>query len=203
LIHTSKVHLLQSLVSRILVQTVFGAYYVGLSDEQTNHFRQMEKLLDSFAQSDEAVNQWRASTLALIRREGPDSLQEQTAAFTESVMARIGRLLDALTGPPDKAEARDAALRVLVNNSVELSRLLVAQKAVLRVHMPEVLPHQRVPFETETMDDIGGEDEEALAQREICCVVFPGIVKHGDENGSHMQYRNVIAKAKVLCSPEE
>jgi hypothetical protein len=56
LIHTSKVHLLQSLVSRILVQTVFGAYYVGLSDEQTNHFRQMEKLLDSFGTSQSSSN---------------------------------------------------------------------------------------------------------------------------------------------------
>ncbi|KAI9155372.1 hypothetical protein HJFPF1_07954 [Paramyrothecium foliicola] len=207
LVHTAKVHLLQSIVSRILVETVFSAYYVGLSDEQTTHFRQMEQLLCSFATSDESVNQWRSSTLALIRREAPDTLRDETAAFAESVIARIGRLLDALTGSSSttssKTEGRDSALRVLVNNSIELARMLVVQKAVLRVYMPEILPHQRVPFETETMDDIGGEDEDALSQRDICCVVFPGIIKRGDENGGHMQYRNVIAKAKVLCSPEE
>lgn len=68
--------------------------------------------------------------------------------------------------------------------------------------MPAILPHQQVMFEAETMEDLGGEDEEALDGREICCVAFPGIIKHGDENGGHMQYRNVIVKARVLCSPE-
>ena len=101
------------------------------------------------------------------------------------------------------SEARDSALRVLVNNSIELARLLVVQKAVLRVHMPEILPHQRILFEAATMEDIGGEDEEALADREICCVVFPGVIKHGDENGGQMQFMNVLSKAKVLCSPED
>ncbi|RTE83362.1 hypothetical protein BHE90_002182 [Fusarium euwallaceae] len=93
---TAKVHLLQSIVSRILVEMVFDAYFVGLSSEQTQQFRQMEKMLYSY----------------------------------------------------------------------------------------------------------GGEDEEALTEREICCVAFPGVIKHGDENGGHLQFRNVIVKARVLCSPE-
>ncbi|KAJ4189216.1 hypothetical protein NW755_006034 [Fusarium falciforme] len=153
---TAKVHLLQSIVSRILVEMVFDAYFVGLSSEQTQQFRQMEKMLYSY---------------------------------------------DALCGT-SPSEARDSGLRVLVNNSIELARLLVVQKAVLRVHMPAVLPHQRVMFEPETMEDLGGEDEEALAEREICCVAFPGVIKHGDENGGHLQFRNIIVKARVLCSPE-
>lgn len=53
------------------------------------------------------------------------------------------------------------------------------------------------------MEDLGGEDEESLTGREICCVAFPGVIKHGDEHGGHLQYRNVILKARVLCSPEE
>lgn len=214
---TAKVHLLQSIVSRILVEMVFDAYFVGLSREQTQQLRQMEKMLYSYgpsllytlklnaylihaASSDEAINQWRSSTLALLRRDST-VLDESISSLTEAVLARITRLLDALcaTSP---SEARDSGLRVLVNNSVELARLLVVQKAVLRVHMPAVLPHQRVMFEAETMEDLGGEDEEALAEREICCVAFPGVIKHGDENGGHLQFRNVIVKARVLCSPE-
>jgi hypothetical protein len=49
LVHTSKVHLLQSIVSSILVEMVFNAYYVGLSEDQTNQFRKMEELLLSFS----------------------------------------------------------------------------------------------------------------------------------------------------------
>ena len=49
LAQTSKVHLLQSVVSSILVDMVFNAYYVGLSEEQTSLFRNMEELLLSFS----------------------------------------------------------------------------------------------------------------------------------------------------------
>lgn len=49
LARTSKVHLLQSLVSAILVEMVFDAFYVGLSPEQTEQFRKMEELLLSFS----------------------------------------------------------------------------------------------------------------------------------------------------------
>ncbi|KAJ3525544.1 hypothetical protein NM208_g11593 [Fusarium decemcellulare] len=197
---TAKVHLLQSIVSRILVEMVFDAYFVGLSDEQTQQFRQVEKILSSYASCDEAINQWRSSTLTLLRRDTA-SLDESTSSVTEAVLTRITRVLDSLCGT-SPSEARDSGLRVLVNNSIELARLLVVQKAVLSVYMPAVLPHQRVVFESETMEDLGGEDEEALAEREICCVAFPGVIKHGDENGGHLQYRNVIVKARVLCSPD-
>jgi hypothetical protein len=46
---SSKVHLLQSLVSQILVNEIFESYFVGLSDEQANHFRDMEKILLSYS----------------------------------------------------------------------------------------------------------------------------------------------------------
>lgn len=153
------------------------------------------------AASDEPVNQWRSSTLTILRRDAPEQLAAAAAALSSAALTRITRLLDALAGT-SPSDARDSGLRVLVNNSIELARLLVVQRAVLRIHMPAILPHQRVMFEPETMEDLGGEDEEALATREICCVAFPGVIKHGDENGGHLQYRNVIVKARVLCSPE-
>ncbi|KAL7806269.1 hypothetical protein V8C44DRAFT_339459 [Trichoderma aethiopicum] len=239
LVHTSKVHLLQSIVSSILVDMVFNAYYVGLSEQETQHIQQMERLLSSLCSSTDVVNQWRSSTLALLRREA-HHLHDNTDAFAEAVMARITHLLDSIitTSPPASTipasttstatsptstttpaaissslsahqttttTARDSALRVLVKNSIELARLLVVQKARLRVYMPSILPHQQVLFEPDTMEDMGGEEDEddSLASREISCVVFPGVIKHGDENGGHMQYRNVIVKARVLCSPEE
>ena len=122
--------------------------------------------------------------------------------MADDVVARVNSLLDAVTDTR-ATEARSAALRGLVAAAVDLARSLVVQKAVLRVSMPEILPHQRVVFDPATMEDIGGEDEEGLAQRDICCVTFPGIIKRGDENGGHMlQYTNVIVKARVLCSPE-
>lgn len=48
LAQTAKIHLLQSIVSRILVQSIFRPYFVGLSPEQELQLRQTEKLLESF-----------------------------------------------------------------------------------------------------------------------------------------------------------
>ena len=228
---TSKVYLLQSIVSSVLVEMIFTSYYPGLSEEQTSHFQQMEELLSSFstletlsltpalcvsalslttlvlfvsaADADETVNQWRSSTLALIRREAPQRLSDRTGSFADAVVSRVNRILNAITINSVTGEARDSALRVLVDSAIDLARLLAVQKAVLRAYFPVILPHQRVPFEAETMEDIGGEDEDSLSSREISCVAFPGIIKHGDESGGHLQFRNVISKARVLCRPED
>lgn len=50
LAHTAKVHLLQSIVSRILVKLIFDAYFVGLSDSQAKKCLEMESFLSSFGE---------------------------------------------------------------------------------------------------------------------------------------------------------
>ncbi|KAI1373753.1 hypothetical protein F4677DRAFT_187860 [Hypoxylon crocopeplum] len=197
---SAKVHLLQNLVSSILVETIFDAYFVGLPKDQADQLAQIEEYLASLS-SVEAVNQWRAMTLTMIRKEATPGMQEETALVAESVISRINHILDAITDTSATA-TRDHALRALVHNSVELARLLVVQKATFKIYMPKILPHQRILFEASTMEDIGAEDEESLTGREICCVTFPGIIKTGDENGGHPQFTNVVAKARVLCTPE-
>ncbi|KAI3327905.1 hypothetical protein HD806DRAFT_531239 [Xylariaceae sp. AK1471] len=196
----TKAPFLQSIVSSILVEMIFKAYFVGLPEEQATQLGQIEKYLVHLS-STEAVNEWRAMTLSMLRKECVPKMQQETDAVIHNAMARINRILNNITDAK-ATDARDQALRVLVNNSVSLARLLVAQKALFQVTMPKILPYQRVLFEADTMDHIGEEDEDNLTSREIRCVTFPGIIKTGDENGKHLQYRNVIAKATVLCSPE-
>lgn len=130
-------------------------------------------------------------------------MKTETSNVTETVVSRVNSMLDSIT-ETKTTETRDQALTALVASAIELSRLLVIQKAAFKVWMPEILPHQRTMFDPATMEDIGGEDEESLAEREICCITFPGIIKTGDENGGghSQQYRNVISKARVLCRPE-
>lgn len=147
------------------------------------------------------MNQWRALTLSVIRKEASEKLQEETTAIVEAAIAKVNRILDSIASA-STTDARDQALRALVNSSVELARRLAVQKAVFKVTMPQILPHQQTLFDVAEMEDIGGEDEDSLTEREICCVAFPGMVKSGDEHGSHPQYRNIVARARVLCSPE-
>ncbi|KAJ3950781.1 hypothetical protein N0V92_012826 [Colletotrichum tropicale] len=198
---SAKVHMLQSIVSRILMDVIFENCFFGLPKEQADKFRAMEETLSSYVDDAEALNNWRSSTLALFQREAETKMQAETAASTDGVIARVNGILDAVTDAK-ATEARDTALRTLVGSAVDLSRQLAVQKAVFRIHMPDIVPDQETKFDPATMEDIGGEDEEALAGRNISCVTFPGVIKRGDENGGHMQYQNIIAKARVLCSPE-
>ncbi|KAM0504457.1 hypothetical protein ACHAP9_002274 [Verticillium nonalfalfae] len=167
----------------------------GLQNWVIVHFRRAK------IGSEEAVNQWRSTTLTLLRREAGDKMHSETDAATERVIERINRVLDGITDNKT-TDARDQALRALIVSAIDLGRLLAVQKAVFGVFMPEIVPHQQTKFDPATMEDVGGEDEETLSERDICCVTFPGIMKRGDETGRMLAYRNIIAKATVLCSPE-
>ena len=68
--------------------------------------------------------------------------------------------------------------------------------------MPSIVDYQKTMFDADSMEDIGGEDEDQLNDREIRCVTFPGIVKAGDENGERSHLKNVVAKIRVLCAPD-
>ncbi|CAK7268084.1 hypothetical protein SEPCBS119000_002881 [Sporothrix epigloea] len=201
--HSAKLHLLQSAVSRILVDLVFDSYFIGLPSDQAAQFSQVEALLNVFAGSAEPINEWRALTLAIISKDAGQQLPAEMARVADDVVARVNEVLDSITDV-QRSDTRDQALRQLVASALELARLLMAQKAIFRVIMPPVVPHQQVLFDAATMEDIGAEevDDDGLSQREIACVTFPGIIKRGDETGGHLQYTNVICKARVLCAAE-
>lgn len=147
------------------------------------------------------MNQWRSNTLAILRKDATGNLQTQTSAVVESIIAQVNKIVISISDA-QSSEGRDQPLRALINSSIELSRLLRVQKAVFSIVMPSIEDHQRTQFDAESMEDIGGEDEDTLYEREIRCVTFPGIIKAGDENGERGHLRNVVAKIRVLCAPD-
>lgn len=151
--------------------------------------------------SAESMNQWRSTTLAIIRKEAPQKLQTEIAVVVEAIVTQVNSIMSSVSDA-QSSETRDQSLRALITSSIELSRLLRVQKAVFSIIMPSIEDHQRTMFDAECMEDIGGEDEDTLHEREIRCVTFPGIVKNGDENGERGHLRNVVAKIRVLCAPD-
>jgi activating signal cointegrator complex subunit 1 len=151
--------------------------------------------------SAESMNQWRSTTLAIIRKEAPQKLQTEIAVVVEAIVTQVNSIMSSVSDA-QSSETRDQSLRALIISSIELSRLLRVQKAVFSIIMPSIEDHQRTMFDAECMEDIGGEDEDTLHEREIRCVTFPGIVKNGDENGERGHLRNVVAKIRVLCAPD-
>ncbi len=158
-------------------------------------------ILINFQGSTESMNQWRSTTLAILRKEAPEKLKIETEAVAETVINQVNSIMD-LIGDVQHTETRDQPLRALVNSAIDLSRLLRVQKAIFSIIMPSIEGHQRTMFDPDTMEDIGGEDEDTLSEREIRCVTFPGILKLGDENGERTYLRNVVAKIRVLCAPD-
>lgn len=156
---------------------------------------------DSELGSAESMNQWRSTTLSILRKEALQNLQNETDFVVESIVRQVNLILGSISDA-SATESRDNSLRVLINSSIDLSRLLRVQKAVFSVIMPPIEDFQRTIFDSDTMEDIGGEDEDTLSHREIRCITFPGIVKSGDENGERGHLRNVIAKIRVLCAPD-
>jgi activating signal cointegrator complex subunit 1 len=151
--------------------------------------------------SAESMNQWRSTTLAILRKEAPQKLQAETAAVVETILTQVNSIMGSISDA-QSSETRDQSLRTLITSSIELSQLLRVQKAAFIIIMPSIEGHQRTMFDAEAMEDIGGEDEDTLHEREIRCVTFPGIIKNGDENGERGHLRNVVAKIRVLCAPD-
>lgn len=197
---TAKVHLLQSLVSRLLLNQIFGSYFVGLPQGQEEQIRSFETWLSGNAGEEADVNQWRSATLGALDK---SSLIEKFARRTEEVVDELAReimlLLNGITISELPSEQVLSSLKALVTEAISLHRTLRVQKARFGMHMPLIQPHQIEQFDPETMEDIGGEDEEALSGREVMCVTFPGLMKEGDEMGERTELRNCVAKAKVLC----
>ncbi|EDN94518.1 hypothetical protein SS1G_10392 [Sclerotinia sclerotiorum 1980 UF-70] len=197
---SSKINFIQSLVSSLLVYDIFQAYFIGLPKQQAVELAQTERTLSSYG-SEDAMNQWRSTTLGILLKEAPEKLKSDTATIVNTFVAQLNSLLDPICDVPS-SEARDQSLKTIIHSAIDLSRLLRVQKAVFSIMMPVIEGHQRLMFDEERMEDIGGEDEDTLNEREISCVTFPGIVKAGDENGERSYLVNIVAKMKVLCAPD-
>lgn len=197
---TAKVHLIQSLVSRILVSDIFSAYFFGLPKEKETMLKEFESWLASTTEDGADVNQWRAATLGAFNRSSfLSNLVSSSDDITSTTIQKILLLLGGITTTEIAAEQTAGGLQAILTDAISLSRLLRVQKAGFSLLMPKIEPHQITTFDAESMDDIGGEDEESLVGKEIACITFPGIIKEGDENGDRVHLKNVIAKAKVLC----
>lgn len=178
---------------------MFETYFVGLPEDQSKELQKVEQYLKSITGDVGSVNQWRSTTLAILRKGAVDKLRSTTDAVIDSIVKRINSIMDDISDVKG-SEARDQSLKALINSSIDLSRLVRVQKAVFKMVMPVIEGHHISTFDAETMEDMGVEDEDEGS--EIYCVMFPGMIKEGDESGEHTQFRNVIAKARVLCSPD-
>ncbi|KAL3423991.1 hypothetical protein PVAG01_05738 [Phlyctema vagabunda] len=195
---SSRLHLLQSIISHLLVENIFSSYFAGLSKPHEEQLKNAEALVREHG-SAESLNHWRSTTLSILLKAAPHNLQKETEVIVNHVVGQINTILAGITDT-NGGVVRDQALRALVQSAIDLSRLLRVQKAVFNVVIPQIVAHQCTLFDVEFMEDLSGEEEDALIEQEVRCITFPGIIKSGNENGEQAHLKNVIAKARVVCA---
>jgi len=145
-------------------------------------------------------NRWRSSTFMMLDR---GSNPHDRSIAIDTVTKRIEAAMEPLAQVAPSSE-RYQYLRGIVESVSQLAWDLgkqtarfqwiddVAESPFRCVMMDDVLQ------EHETFEDKTGRPSNALDGRPIQAVIFPAVIKYGNELGENYEQRTVIVKAKVL-----
>ncbi|RFU76202.1 involucrin repeat [Trichoderma arundinaceum] len=198
-----------SMTMNMIWEFVFTRYLFGMDREQRQKLKSLEKLLTEVGPA-QAVRQWRAVTLTLLSKR--DSFKRQRDLDTEAVVQAIYQTLCKVLPPPSNLEAQiQAQLRRVMHEAVHLSIEMRTQKAEYMM-LPPLQPEydadgelvQTVQFNASMMSERSGSlkltNEELEAHGAIVRVVlFPLVVKKGDDDGSNDE-EIVVCPAQVLIA---
>ncbi|KAI4748567.1 hypothetical protein E4T50_01156 [Aureobasidium sp. EXF-12298] len=197
-----------SVVMTMIWEYVFTRYLFGMDREQRQKLKSLEKILSEVGPA-RAVAQWRATTLTLLSRR--PAFATQRNLDTEAVAQEIFSVLSALLPPPAQLEAQIlTSLRNVLRVAVELSIEMRSQKAEY-IMLPPLQPEydtqgdlvRKVHFNAALMNERSGDytsnDELERSQAVVKIVLFPLVVKKGDDFGEG-EDEIVVCPAQVLVA---
>jgi hypothetical protein len=197
-----------SVVMTMIWEYVFTRYLFGMDREQRQKLKSLEKILSEVGPT-RAVAQWRATTLTLLSRR--PAFATQRNLDTEAVAQEIFGVLSALLPPPAQLEAQIlSSLRNVLRLAVELSIEMRSQKAEY-IMLPPLQPEydtqgdlvRKVHFNAALMNERSGDytsnDELERTQAVVKIVLFPLVVKKGDDVGEG-EDEIVVCPAQVLVA---
>ncbi|KIX10661.1 uncharacterized protein Z518_01745 [Rhinocladiella mackenziei CBS 650.93] len=197
-----------SVVMSMIWEYVFTRYLFGMDREQRQKLKQLEKNLGEVGPAS-AVRQWRALTLTLLCKR--ESFKAQRESDTEAVAIEIFATLSKFLPPPHNLEQQIVgSLRNVMHAAVDLSIEMRTQRAEY-VMLPPLQPEydtngdlvRKVYFNASLMNERSGEttSNEELEQNQavVRMVLFPLVVKKGDDNGFGDE-EIVVCPAQVLIA---
>jgi hypothetical protein len=197
-----------SVVMTMIWEYVFTRYLFGMDREQRQKLKQLEKNLAEVGPTT-AVHQWRALTLTLLSKR--ESFKAQRENDTEAVALEILNTLSRFLPPPQNMEGQIlASLRHVMTTAVDLSIEMRTQRAEY-IMLPPLQPEydtngdlaRKVYFNASLMNERSGEttsnDELEQNQAVVRMVLFPLVVKKGDDNGVGDD-EIVVCPAQVLVA---
>ena len=199
-----------SVVMTMVWEYIFTRYLFGMDREQRQKLKSLEKNLTEVAPT-RSVRRWRATTLALLAKRPTFAAQREQD--TEAVVQEIYSVLAKFLPPPQHlVDQIQQSLRNVMRAAVDLSiemRTQCAEYVMLPPLQPEYDTNgdlvRQVFFNAGLMNERSGEtssNEELETQQAVVrMVLFPLVVKKGDEDGDGDD-EIVICPAQVLVAKQ-
>lgn len=198
-----------SMTTTMIWEFVFTRYLFGMDREQRQKLKTLEKQLVDVGPP-QAVRQWRAITLTLLSRR--PSFKKQRDQDTEAVVQAILDSLGKILPPPSNLEDQiQTQLRRVVREAVGLAIEMRCQKAEYMM-LPPLQPEyddtgeltETVTFNAALMNERSGDaslsnEDLETAGATVRVVLFPLVVRKGDENGVG-EDEIVVCPAQVLVA---
>jgi hypothetical protein len=197
-----------SMTMTMIWEFVFTRYLFGMDREQRQKLKALEKTLGEVG-PESAVHQWRATTLTLLSKR--NAFIQQREQDTDAVVGQIFSTLSEILPPPTQLEVQiQEQLKKVVRAAADLSIEMRTQRAAYMM-LPPLRPEydangelaQKVHFNAALMNERSGDsvsNEELEAQEAVVKVVlFPLVVKKGDDSGAGDE-EIVVCPAQVLVA---
>ncbi|KAI0135407.1 hypothetical protein F4814DRAFT_444228 [Daldinia grandis] len=197
-----------SMTVNMIWEFVFTRYLFGMDREHRQKLKSLEKLLMEVGPP-HAVRQWRAVTLTLLSKR--PAFGDQRNQDTEAVVQAVFQTLCMILPPPSNLEAQiQSQLRRVMREAVDLSIEMRTQRAEYMM-LPPLQPEydangdlvRTVAFNAALMNERSGDsvsnDQYEVQRAIVRTVLFPLVVKKGDDNGVGDE-EVVICPAQVLVA---
>lgn len=219
---------LTAIMMRLIWEFVFTRYLFGLEVEERQKLLSLERTLAEVGMyplisphivsnpnfptgAPGAVHQWRATTLTLLSQRA--SFRSRLTSETENLLSEIMRHLNFLLPvPPTHIATVIGTLRALLSRTVTLAIEMRTQRAeyvMLRAPRPEYDDHGEVSntvfFDSSRMRSLGTENiiSDLDLEREnasVKLVLFPLIIRRGNEYGEDYHVEEVVSKMVVIVN---
>lgn len=198
-----------SVVMTMVWEFIFTRYLFGMDRDQRQKLKSLEKHLAEVGPRN-AVHRWRATTLSLLARRPTFAKQRETD--TDAVAVEIFNSLSRILPAPPQVEGQlleslRKVLRLAVTLSVEM-RSQLAEYIMLPPLQPEYNAHgdltRYVYFKASLMNERSGEvapnEDLEMQQTPVRMVLFPLVVKKGNDSGDDAEAEVVVCPAQVIVA---
>ncbi|CAZ84319.1 unnamed protein product [Tuber melanosporum] len=198
-----------AVVMRMVWELVFTRYLFGLEAEERRKLLSLEKILTDIG-APAAVHQWRATTLTLLSQR--PAFPPKRDADIESVVATILSQLSTLLPPPQQyTQLAHSSLTSIITSAVSLAIDMRTQRAEYVMLRPPAPTYDEngdvnntVPFISSRMANRGSDpatDAELEAEgATVKAILFPMVIRRGDEYGERYERESVVLKMQVLVN---